>query len=120
MQSSFAVVALTLTLATSAVVTSAAEKRLADTKHGDAAVAAYFQSETQKLADACLADIKSFDDWTSHRDEYRQQLQEMLGLDPLPERTPLQPVITGKIDHGDFTVENLHFQSRPHLYVTGN
>src|SRR5688572_16902046 len=44
----------------------------------------------------------------------------MLGLDPLPERTDLKPVITGKVEHEEFTVEKLHFQSRPGLYVTGN
>ena len=45
----------------------------------------------------------------------------MLGLWPLPERTPLQPVITGIIEREEgFRVEKLHFQSRPHLYVTGN
>ena len=52
-------------------------------------IAAYFRNETRKLADACLADIKTWDDWTSRRETYRQQLREMLGLDPLPERTPL-------------------------------
>jgi cephalosporin-C deacetylase-like acetyl esterase len=83
-------------------------------------LAAYFQNETKKLADACLADISSWDDWTKRREAYRQQLREMLGLDPLPERTPLNAVVTGTLDHDDFTVEKLHFQSRPGLYVTGN
>jgi len=45
---------------------------------------------------------------------------EMLGLDPFPEKTYLNPVITGKVEHKEFTVENLHFQSRPRLYVTAN
>jgi cephalosporin-C deacetylase-like acetyl esterase len=44
----------------------------------------------------------------------------MLGLDPLPEKTDLKPVITGRVEHNEFTVENIHFQSRPGLYVTGN
>src|SRR5262245_23452049 len=82
----------------------------ADTSRGDEMVAAYFRTETQKLADSCLADIKGFSDWKNRRNEYRRQMREMLGLDPLPERTPLRPVITNKLDHGDFSVENLHFQ----------
>ncbi|MGH7194782.1 MAG: alpha/beta hydrolase family protein, partial [Candidatus Saccharimonadales bacterium] len=85
-----------------------------------AALAAYFRVETAKLADRCLADIHSLDDWTSRRDEYRRQLAEMLGLDPLPERTDLKPVVTGRHETEWCTVENLHFQSRPGLYVTGN
>jgi dipeptidyl aminopeptidase/acylaminoacyl peptidase len=51
----------------------------------------------------------------------RQQYFEMLGLWPLPERTPLNAQITGVLEREEgFRVEKLHFQSRPHLYVTGN
>ncbi len=91
-----------------------------DTTRGDKMLADYFAAETAKLRDACLADIKTLDDWKAKRGEYRRQLLEMLGLDPLPEKTDLKPVITGKLDHDDFVVEKLHFQSRPGLYVTGN
>ncbi|MEX0611449.1 MAG: acetylxylan esterase [Pirellulales bacterium] len=91
-----------------------------DTRRGDRLLAAYFRSETRKLADACLTDVKSWDDWAGRRELNRQQLREMLALEPLPERTPLRPVVTGKVEHADFTVEKLHFQSRPHLYVTAN
>ena len=31
-----------------------------------------------------------------------------------------QAVVTGTVEHPEFTVEKLHFQSRPGLYVTGN
>ncbi len=44
----------------------------------------------------------------------------MLGLDPMLERTELKPVVTGKIEEKDFTVEKLYFQSLPHLYVTAD
>ncbi|MBI1900564.1 MAG: acetylxylan esterase [Planctomycetia bacterium] len=83
-------------------------------------LAEYFRQETKKLADACLADVKTLEDWEAKKGEYRRQLFEMLGLDPLPERTPLNATVTGKIDHDEFTVEKLYFQSRPGLYVTGN
>jgi dienelactone hydrolase len=91
-----------------------------DTSRGERMIAAYFKSETEKLASACLAEIKTLGDWTARRDTYRRQLQEMLGVDPLPERTPLNAVITGTVDHPEFVVEKLHFQSRPQLYVTAN
>jgi dienelactone hydrolase len=91
-----------------------------DTSRGDRMIAEYFREETRRLADNCLADIKTLEDWTSRREEYRRQLREMLGLDPWPEKTPLQPLITGRIDHDEFVVEKLHFQSRPGLYVTGD
>ena len=52
--------------------------------------------------------------------EYRRQLVEMLGLWPLPEKTPLNSKVTGTHERDGFRVENLHFQSRPGLYVTAN
>jgi dienelactone hydrolase len=87
---------------------------------GDQMLADYFRAETAELAARCLADIKTLDDWKSRREEYRRQLQEMLGLWPMPERTDLKPVITGRIEQDEFTVEKLHFQASPHLYVTAN
>ena len=98
----------------------AAARTKLDTSRGDRMIAEYFAAETEKLQDACLADIQTLDDWKAKRGEYRRQLLEMLGLDPLPERTDLKPVVTGKVEHEEFIVEKLHFQSRPGLYVTGN
>ncbi len=80
----------------------------------------YFRAETATLRDNCLADIKTLQDWESKHQAYRRQLFEMLGLDPLPEKTDLKPVVTGRVEHDEFAVENIHFQSRPGLYVTGN
>jgi cephalosporin-C deacetylase-like acetyl esterase len=98
----------------------ASEVPRVDTARGDRMIAAYFRNEARKLANACLDDVESWDDWIGQQKARRQELREMLGLDPMPERTPLRPVVTGKVDHPDFTVENVHFQSRPQLYVTGN
>jgi len=86
----------------------------------DRMLADYFRAETARLAERCLADIRSLDDWLARREEYRRQLQEMLGLWPLPERTELQPVVTGRLEHEEFAVEKLHFQAAPRLYVTAN
>src|SRR5207247_9623219 len=104
---------------------TAASKRTAinarsapDTSRSDKMLADYFAAETKKLQDNCLAEIKTLDDWKSHRDEYRRQLREMLGLDPLPEKSDLKPVITGRLEHDEFVSEKIHFQSRAGLYVT--
>jgi dienelactone hydrolase len=80
----------------------------------------YFLTEAATLSDRCLADIKTLDDWTSQRATFRRQYQEMLGLWPLPERTDLKPVITGKLEQEEFTVEKLQFQALPGLYCTAN
>jgi len=86
----------------------------------DQMLAEYFGAETATLANRCLADVRSIDVWKARRQEYRRQLQEMLGLWPMPERTELKAVITGKLERDDFLVEKLHFQASPGLYVTAN
>ena len=86
----------------------------------DQRLADYFRSQTGAIARQCLADVRSLEDWDERRGEYRRQLQEMLGLWPMPERTDLKPVITGKLEHPEFTVEKLHFQALPRLYVTAD
>jgi dienelactone hydrolase len=93
---------------------------MVDTTRGDALLAKYFAVETEKLQKSCLAEIKTLDDWNAQKGEYRRQLLEMLGLDPLPDRTDLKAEVTGRVEQDDFVVENVHFQSRPGLYVTGN
>ena len=83
-------------------------------------LARYFEAETARLEAACLSEVPSLADWESRRVEYRRQLQEMLGLWPWPERTDLKPVVTDRLEQPEFTVEKLHFQSMPGLYVTAN
>ncbi|HEU0037742.1 MAG TPA: prolyl oligopeptidase family serine peptidase, partial [Verrucomicrobiae bacterium] len=81
----------------------------------------FLKQEAVRLDAKFLDGITNRQQWEARRPELRQQYFEMLGLWPLPERTPLQPVITGIIEREEgFRVEKLHFQSRPHLYVTGN
>jgi poly(3-hydroxybutyrate) depolymerase len=87
---------------------------------GDRLFAEQFERETRVLNDACMAEIKTAQDWAAHRDSYRKQLFDMLGLDPMPEKTDLHATVTRRTEAEEFTVENLHFQSRPGLYVTAN
>lgn len=72
------------------------------------------------MTERCLGDMQSSADWQRGRPELRRQLGYMLGLDPLPPRTPLAAEVTGTIDHPGFRIEKVVFQSSPGLYVTGN
>jgi hypothetical protein len=87
---------------------------------GDAALTEYFALQVAEIEDATFEGIETLEDWEAKKDEYRRQLAEMLGLDPMPPKTPLKPVITGTVEHDEFTLEKLHFQSSPGLYVTGS
>jgi len=118
--SALQLVCIAISLMCVAVPCFAVERSAIGTSRADAMLAEYFRAETARLRDRCLTDVKSLEDWQAKRKVYREQLFEMLGLMPLPEKTDLEPVVTGKIEHELFTVENIHFQSRPGLYVTGN
>jgi dienelactone hydrolase len=63
--------------------------------------------------------INSVEDWEKFRNKSLLALFNSLG--PLPERTPLNPIVTRRIDKGDgFVIENIVFESRPNLIVTAN
>ena len=87
---------------------------------GLSSLEAYFEAETARVEDASLAEIKTLEDWSQRKGVYRAQLFEMLGLSPDRERTPLKATVTRRTESKLFTVENLHYQSSPGVYVTGN
>src|SRR5205814_6477133 len=58
--------------------------------------------------------------WEARRKELREQVLVATGLWPMPDKTPLQPVIHGKMDRDDYTVEKVFFASYPGHYVSGN
>lgn len=81
----------------------------------------YWERQVQDIeANGGLKDIRSAEDWKAKAPEYRRQLAEMLGLDPLPQRTPLQATKTGDLAGEGWRVEKMHYQAVPGLYVTAN
>lgn len=69
---------------------------------------------------SCLADVGSREEWTKLRPLRRRQVLSMLGLDPLPARTPLEARVTGTLERSGYRIENVVFQSSPGLYATSN
>lgn len=83
--------------------------------------------------DARLARVRTLNDayhpWTPPTSRIGQErearrLRERIlvstGLWPEPPRTPLEPVVHGKIERDDYTVEKVYFASLPGHYVTGS
>ncbi|MEY2880013.1 MAG: hypothetical protein RLZZ15_2393 [Verrucomicrobiota bacterium] len=103
-----------------AVVAAAPVFSFAAESAGDRMTAAYFRAETARVAAQSLAEISTVRDWTERRAGYREELFEMFGLSPRPEKTDLRATITGRLEHEKFFVEKLHFQSLPGLYVTAD
>src|SRR5438128_250699 len=58
--------------------------------------------------------------WAIRRQQVREQVLVANGLWPMPEKTPLKPVIHGKIERDGYTIEKVFFASIPGHYVTGN
>lgn len=87
---------------------------------GDRMFTEYFRQETARVHAQTFAGIRTLADWTNQRAKAREQMLEMLGLWPLPEKTELKATVTGREEHAEFHVEKLHYQSMPGLYATGN
>jgi dienelactone hydrolase/pimeloyl-ACP methyl ester carboxylesterase len=89
-------------------------------------------SATDKPTDYRLGKLKTLDDyfpfkvpktlaeWEARRTQLREQLLVANGLWPLPEKTPLNPVVHGKVERDGYTVEKVHFESQPGHSVSGN
>jgi len=76
--------------------------------------------EARQISSASLAVPMPPEAWKATAAKRRAMWLEMLGLSPLPERSPLNATVTGVLDRGDYVVEKLHFQSIPGAYVIGN
>ena len=57
--------------------------------------------------------------WEKRAAELRRRVQVATGTWPLPERTPLNSVIHGRIEQDGFTIEKVYFESVPNHFVTG-
>ena len=108
---------LLLTFVSAASILSAAPRALPEGKLPD----------DKRLAD--LKDLNGYfpftppttkKEWAQRSEKLRHALMVSVGLFPEPDRTPLHPVIHGKIDCGDFTVEKVYFETRPGFFLTGN
>ncbi|HTH48491.1 MAG TPA: acetylxylan esterase [Candidatus Limnocylindria bacterium] len=59
-------------------------------------------------------------DWKAQSEAIRNQIQMSCGLYPSPDRTPLKARIFDRIERDGYSVEKVHFQPFPGLYVAGN
>jgi cephalosporin-C deacetylase-like acetyl esterase len=68
--------------------------------------------------DEVRAKIHSPQDAEARAQYVRKTALEMIG--GLPERTPLNPVITRVLERDGYRIENVRYESRPNFWVTGN
>ncbi|KAA5541402.1 acetylxylan esterase [Roseiconus nitratireducens] len=66
------------------------------------------------------ATYSNLEQWQERAKQIRQQILTGAGLWPLPERTPLNPVIHKKREYDGYSVESAAFEARPGFFVYGN
>ncbi|NLT69092.1 MAG: acetylxylan esterase [Verrucomicrobiaceae bacterium] len=62
----------------------------------------------------------SLEAWQTRKEEVRRRVLVSQGLWPMPTKTPLNPVIHGRIERDGYSVEKVYFESAPGFYVTGS
>ncbi len=67
-----------------------------------------------------MREYKSLGEWEARKKELRLQILAAAGLLPMPEKTPLNPQIFGRIDHEDYTIEKVLLETMPGFYLGGN
>jgi len=67
-----------------------------------------------------LPDYTSRARWEQRAAELREQILVSTGLWPLPDKTPLNAHISGRIVHDDYTVEKVYIETYPGFYLAGN
>jgi dienelactone hydrolase len=59
-------------------------------------------------------------EWEARKDHLRKQILSAAGLYPLPEKTPLKPLIFGRIENGDYSIEKVALETMPGYWLAGN
>ncbi|TAH37076.1 MAG: hypothetical protein EYC70_08845 [Planctomycetota bacterium] len=75
----------------------------------------------QKVKEAAARSLpQTKDEQETRKPDGRRELLRGLGLDPMPERTPLNARVTGVLDRDGYRIEKVAFESRPGFWVTAH
>jgi len=67
-----------------------------------------------------MPEFESVAAWEDYAEDLRKRILISSGLYPLPERTPLNAKISGRVQLDDYSVEKVRIEAWPGFYVTGN
>ena len=81
-----------------------------------------YHSEAEAVAQLArmAATYSNLEEWQDRARRVRKQILVGAGLDPLPARTPLHPIVRNKRVHDGYSVESAAFEARPGFFVYGN
>jgi cephalosporin-C deacetylase-like acetyl esterase len=69
------------------------------------------------IRDKDISGLKTKSDWMKRQEIVKEKLMKMVG--PFPDKTPLNPKITGTIKKEGYRIEKIVYESMPGNYVTG-
>jgi dienelactone hydrolase len=64
--------------------------------------------------------FRTLAEWEAHKQKLRDQILFAAGLVPMPERNPLHPVISGRMERKGYSVEKVYIETLPDYYLCGN
>ena len=70
-----------------------------------------------EIRDMEIARLKTKSEWMKRQVIVKEKLMEIVG--PFPEKTPLNPKITGTLKRDGYRIEKIVFEAMPGYYVTG-
>ena len=82
----------------------------------------YAQGKRYRTLDDTFAppQFTSLDEWNRRAAHIRALILASAGLLPMPERTPLRANVFGDVNHPDYIVSKVYFESLPGFFVAGN
>ena len=80
----------------------------------------FLNRESARLSSEAWERIGSRDKIRPLRKELLREFRVMLGLEPMPERTPMHVTTVRTVHCDGYTIEVLYYQSLPGVYVTAN
>ncbi len=78
----------------------------------------YLDAVGSSLASRYPRNFRSIEEFEKHRTQALMGVRRSLGLDPWPERTPLNARVTGVVDRPDYKIEKVIFESQPGFLVS--
>src|SRR5690554_3124968 len=65
-----------------------------------------------------VASLENVQDWQDRQQDVKKKFAKVLSA--FPDKTPLRPQITKRIEKAKFTLEHIVFESQPGFYVTSS
>jgi dienelactone hydrolase len=78
------------------------------------------EEEAVRQLERLAGQYHTLDEWKARAVMIRGGILKGAGLDPLPEKHPLNPVIHSRREYNGYSVENVWFESLPGVLVTGS